>query len=387
MQQIPKGNQLHIGLFGKRNAGKSTLMNVLLDQELSIVSPIAGTTTDIVHKSKEWYPLGPVVFVDTPGLDDEGTLGELRIQKALEVLRQVDLVVWVTKEGKLEKEEQQILLQLDQAKTPYLIVYNKCMIEENKGVEIKESITINAKEQMRIDILKIAITNKLMQMEELKCIGDKVGVGDRVLLVMPQDLQAPKGRLILPQVQILREILDAHAIPIMTTKETLEETLTSLKEPPDLIITDSQIFSEVYEVCPKSIPLTSFSILMARQKGDLEQYVEGAYALKQLKSGDKVLIAESCSHNPLHGDIARCKIPQAIKKQIQGDIQFENVCGNSFPEDLSAYALVIQCGGCMHTPKQIKTRLKGAKLQQVPITNFGIVLAYLSGILDKVWIP
>ncbi|WP_053984809.1 [FeFe] hydrogenase H-cluster maturation GTPase HydF [Niameybacter massiliensis] len=387
MQQTPKGNQLHIGLFGKRNAGKSTLMNVLLDQELSIVSPIAGTTTDIVHKSKEWHPLGPIVFVDTPGLDDEGTLGELRIQKAMEMLRQVDLVLWITKEEELEEEEQQVLLQLDQAKTPYLIVYNKYIIEENKGIEIKESITISAKDQIGIDTLKVAITNKLMQMEEPKCIGDKVGVGDRVLLVMPQDLQAPKGRLILPQVQILREILDAHAIPIMTTKETLEETLTSLKEPPDLIITDSQIFSEVYEVCPKSIPLTSFSILMARRKGDLEQYVEGVYALKQLKSGDKVLIAESCSHNPLHGDIARCKIPQAIKKQTQVEIQFENVCGNSFPEDLSAYALVIQCGGCMHTPKQIKTRLKGAKLQQVPITNFGIVLAYLSGILDKVWIP
>lgn len=403
MQQTPKGSQLHIGLFGKRNAGKSTLMNVLLDQELSIVSPVAGTTTDIVHKSKEWHPLGPVVLVDTPGLDDEGELGALRVQKAMEILRQVDLVLWVSKSERLEPEEIDLLHQLREKKVPYLFVYNRFHKDEsskessnNESVEVEiekivkmeeTSLEVNAKTKEGIGKLKETITKCLMGAEEKKCIGDKVEIGQVVLLVMPQDLQAPKGRLILPQVQILRELLDAKAIPIMTTRETLNETLLALQSPPSLIITDSQIFKEVYDICPKNVPLTSFSILMGRQKGDLNQYVEGAYKIGGLQRGDKVLVAESCTHNPLHGDIARNKIPTAITKKVGEGITFEHVCGNSFPEDLSSYALIIQCGGCMHTPKQIQERLSQAKLQNVPITNFGIALAYLMGILEKVWLP
>lgn len=417
MQQTPKGSQLHIGLFGKRNAGKSTLMNVLLDQELSIVSPVAGTTTDIVHKSKEWHPLGPVVLVDTPGLDDEGELGALRVQKAMEILRQVDLVLWVSKSERLEPEEIELLHQLREKKVPYLFVYNRFHEDESSKESSKESnresnkesskersksnsvevekivkmeepsLEVNAKTKGGIGKLKEAITKCLMGAEEKKCIGDKVGIGQIVLLVMPQDLQAPKGRLILPQVQILRELLDAKAIPIMTTRETLKETLLALQSPPSLVITDSQIFKEVYDICPKNVPLTSFSILMGRQKGDLKQYVEGAYKIGGLQREDKVLIAESCTHNPLHGDIARNKIPTAITKKVGEGIIFEHVCGNSFPQDLSSYAIIIQCGGCMHTPKQIQERLSQAKLQNIPITNFGIALAYLMGILENVWLP
>lgn len=397
MQQTPKGSQLHIGLFGKRNAGKSTLMNVLLDQELSIVSPVAGTTTDIVHKSKEWHPLGPVVLVDTPGLDDEGELGALRVKKAMEILGQVDLVLWVSRSEDLDKEEREVLQQVREKKVPYLWIHNmfgedtnssQVPIKEEKIVKMEEpSLKINAKTKEGIDKLKEAITKCLIGTEEKKCIGDKVEMGQVVLLVMPQDLQAPKGRLILPQVQILRELLDAKAIPIMTTKETLNETLNALQSPPSLIITDSQIFKEVYNVCPKDVPLTSFSILMARQKGDLNQYVEGAYKIGKLQPGDRVLVAESCSHNPLHGDIARQKIPAAITKKVTEGIIFENVCGNSFPEDLSPYTLIIQCGGCMHTPKQIHERLNRAKLHNIPITNFGVALAYLMGILEEVWLP
>lgn len=397
MQRTPKGSQLHIGLFGKRNAGKSTLMNVLLDQELSIVSPVAGTTTDIVHKSKEWHPLGPVVLVDTPGLDDEGELGALRVQKAMEILQQVDLVLWVSTNEKLDKEEIDLLHQLREKKVPYLLVHNMFhedgaskqeSVEVENIVKMEEpSLKVNVKTKEGIGKLKEFITKCLMGAEEKKCIGDKVEIGQVVLLVMPQDLQAPKGRLILPQVQILRELLDAKAIPIMTTKETLSETLLALQSPPSLIITDSQIFKEVYDTCPKDVSLTSFSILMARQKGDLKQYVEGAYKIGKLQRGDKVLVAESCTHNPLHGDIARNKIPTAITKKVAEGIIFEHVCGNSFPVDLSSYALIIQCGGCMHTPKQIQERLSRAKLQNIPITNFGIALAYLMGILEKVWLP
>lgn len=389
MDKTPKGSQLHIGLFGKRNAGKSTLMNALLDQEMSIVSPIAGTTTDIVHKSIEWHPLGPVVLVDTPGLDDEGELGLLRVQKAKKVLGEVDLVLWVT-EGDISQEEQSMLNDLEQKNRPYLVIYNskeqasKTEFEENKS---KNIFSVNAETKWQIGELKAKVADMLKDEKEQKCIGDKVKLGDVVLLVMPQDLQAPKGRLILPQVQILRELLDAKAIPIMTTKETLDQTLEALKSVPNLIITDSQIFEEVYEKKPKDVPLTSFSILLARQKGDLKTYVEGAKAISRLKEGDKVLISESCTHNPLHGDIARQKLPAAITKKVVEGIVFENVAGNNFPDTVRDYKLIIQCGGCMQTPKQIGARIEKARQEEVAITNFGVALAYLAGILDKVWLP
>lgn len=382
MQQTPKGNQLHIGLFGKRNVGKSTLMNALLGQNISIVSPVAGTTTDSVHKSKEWHPIGPVVLVDTPGLDDEGALGLLRIQKAKQILEEVDLVLYVI--GKpLERDEKILLEALDKKKKPYLVVYN----QKESALTVEDILTVNAHTKEHFDQLQAAITAKLNTKEERKCIGDQVEKGEVVLLVMPQDLQAPKGRLILPQVQVLRELLDAKAIPIMTTKETLGVSLSSLKQPPQLIITDSQIFNEVYESCPKNTPLTSFSILMARQKGDLHAYTQGAKVIGKLQAGDKVLVTESCTHNPLHGDIAREKIPNAIKHKVNSEIIFEHVSGIVFPSDLTPYKLIIQCGGCMHTPGQIQARIEKAKTQGVPITNFGIALAYLSNLLDKVWLP
>ncbi|MGL5676217.1 MAG: [FeFe] hydrogenase H-cluster maturation GTPase HydF [Cellulosilyticaceae bacterium] len=380
MQQVAKGNQLHIGLFGKRNAGKSTLMNVLLRQEMSIVSPVAGTTTDLVHKSIEFHPLGPVVFVDTPGIDDEGELGTLRVEKTKKALKEVDLVLWVCNEV-ITPQEKEMLEEIKKSNVPVVLVHNtRTLAWKVQG----DKLVVNAKEQIGIEDLRDAIVKVLQTKEEHLCIGDMVTEGQVVLLVAPQDIQAPKGRLILPQVQVMRELLDAKAIPMMTTLHTLERTLKCLCEAPHLVVTDSQVFKEVREMVPAEVPLTSFSILMARQKGDLDVYRKGAKAIYKLQPNDHILIAESCTHNPLHEDIAREKIPQALQKKCGMPLQFHWTTGTTFPNDLSKYALVIQCGGCMHTPAQIGARIQKAKSYEVPMTNFGVLLAELSGTLDAI---
>lgn len=380
MQQVAKGNQLHIGLFGKRNAGKSTLMNVLLRQEMSIVSPVAGTTTDLVHKSIEFHPLGPIVFVDTPGIDDEGELGTLRVEKTKKALEEVDLVLWVCNEV-ITPQEKEILEEIKRSNAPVILVHNtRTLAWKVQG----DKLVVNAKEQIGIEDLREAIVKMLQTKEERLCIGDMVTEGQVVLLVAPQDIQAPKGRLILPQVQVMRELLDAKAIPMMTTLHTLERTLKCFHKAPDLVVTDSQVFKEVREMIPSEIPLTSFSILMARQKGDLAVYRKGAKAIYGLQPNDYILIAESCTHNPLHEDIAREKIPQALQKKCGIPLQFHWTTGTTFPSDLSKYALIIQCGGCMHTPAQIGARIQKAKSYEVPMTNFGVLLAELSGTLDAI---
>ncbi|MGL4738922.1 MAG: [FeFe] hydrogenase H-cluster maturation GTPase HydF [Cellulosilyticaceae bacterium] len=387
MNHTPKGSQLHIGLFGKRNAGKSTLINGILRQDLAIVSPIPGTTTDTVHKSIEFHPIGPVVFVDTPGIDDEGALGELRIAKTHKTLEEVDAAIWLYN-GKLDAGEKSWIAKIEKRGIPLLYVINQWEGEET-GVtaETEQRIRINAKDPQQIARLRERLVAMLSTCKEQPCIGDYMNAGDHVLLVMPQDLQAPKGRLILPQVQIIRELLDASAIPVMTTAQTLDQALDGLKQSPRWAITDSQIFKVVYEKLPKTVKLTSFSILMARQKGDLARYVEGAHAAMGLKPGARVLIAESCTHNPLHGDIAREKLPQLLTKRLGHQVVFEHVVGNQFPDQLEGYELIVQCGGCMQTRAQIMARVIKADEAGIPITNFGVLLAHLGGILDQIFLP
>lgn len=387
MQETPKANRIHIGIFGKRNVGKSTLMNALTRQTSSIVSDVAGTTTDSVYRNIEFHPIGPVVFIDTPGIDDEGELGQLRVQKAKKTLEEVDCVLWVHN-GTLTASEKELLHLLKVKNIPYLCVYNikKEMTPPHCIGTQEHTVRVNAKNLEGLNVLREALTKRLNQEEEKLCIGDLIKKGDRILLVTPQDVQAPKGRLILAQVQILRELLDKKAIPLMTTYDTLKSSLEALVHPPDLVITDSQLFKEVKAIIPATIPLTSFSILLARQKGDLNTYRQSIKAIGELKANDKVLISESCTHNPLHEDIARVKIPRALRKKCGHPLAIEWVSGQVFPEDLTAYKLIIQCGGCMQTTKQIENRINAAKKANVPITNFGVVLAYLSGILDEIWI-
>ncbi|MGL4345133.1 MAG: [FeFe] hydrogenase H-cluster maturation GTPase HydF [Cellulosilyticaceae bacterium] len=387
MNHTPKGSQKHIGIFGKRNVGKSTLINGLLGQELSVVSPVAGTTTDIVHKSIEFHPLGPVVLIDTPGIDDEGELGVLRVRQTQKILGEVDAVLWVVTE-ELGEQELETIKTITYRNVPIIIVENqKTSMDAISLPKNISHIRINAKKQETLEPLRALIVEILKDIPDQCCIKDYIKEGDMALLVTPQDLQAPKGRLILPQVQVLREILDGGGIPIMTTPQTLDQVMEVLGEKIQWVITDSQVFEQVYHKIPKDIPLTSFSMIMGRQKGDLETYVEGAYAIKSLKEGDKVLVAESCSHNPLHGDIARMQIPHKLETQLGISLCFEHVKGNEFPDELEAYALVIQCGGCMQTRGQVMARIQKAKQTGVPITNFGVLLAHLSGILEKVFIP
>ena len=380
MNDTPKANKLHVGIFGKRNVGKSTLMNAILDQQMSIVSPIAGTTTDIVWKSMELNPLGPIVFVDTPGMDDDGLLGELRVHKTKKTLEEVDAAIWVIKD-KLEPIEKAYISQLEDRNIPCILVYN----QYGNAVKTTEdtAIVVNAKKHKGIDEVKARLCEQLKGYQEKLCIGDCLKEGEVVLLVAPQDIQAPKGRLILPQVQILREILDANAIPIMTVANQLQNTLDSLKQVPTVTIVDSQLFGTVEKILPKCTRLTSFSIGMARQKGDLEVYAKGAKSISELKDNDKILIVESCTHIPLHGDIAREKIPKGLNKKTGKKLEFNFARGTDFPEDLTSYALVILCGGCMQTSMQIQHRIRNCINQQVPVTNFGILLAHLSGSLER----
>lgn len=380
MNDTPKANKLHIGIFGKRNVGKSTLMNAILGQEMSIVSPVAGTTTDTVWKSMELNPIGPVVFVDTPGIDDEGELGELRVYKTKKTLEEVDAVIWVMNDT-LDDIEKESIKVLREKNIPYIKV---CNLQKNgsSGIE-KNTIILNALTGKGIDKLKDELIKVLGGQQEKLCIGDCLNEGEVALLVIPQDIQAPKGRLILPQVQVLREILDARAIPIMTLPDQLQKTLEGLNTNPTVAIVDSQLFGKVEEKLPDDTKLTSFSIAMARQKGDLEAYIEGTKAIEKLDDNSKVLIIESCTHTPLHGDIAREKIPLSLKNKTKKNLEFEFIRGVDFPENLTEYQLVILCGGCMQTTKQIQYKIKQCIKQNVPVTNFGIILAYLNGSLER----
>lgn len=390
MYNTPKSNRLHISIFGKRNAGKSSLINAITNQSLSVVSDIPGTTTDPVSKSMELLPLGPIVLIDTAGLDDTGSLGELRINKTKEVIKKTDLGVLVFDAcNKNLEDELKWYDDLKQKNIPVIGAINKIDLCKNNCNFIKSYfdipfVEISAKEKINISGLKkLLIENAPIDFEMPTILGDIIKPKDKIILVAPQDIQAPKGRLILPQVQIIRDILDNDGLALTVKDTELTDMLTALKEEPSLVITDSQMFKKVNELIPKHLRLTSFSILMARYKGDLDLFIKGAKIINTLKPNDKILIAEACTHHQLKGDIAREKIPSLLEKKVGGKLDIVNITGVDFPEDLSEYKLIIHCGSCMFTRKQLLSRLEHVKNQNIPITNFGVALAELNGILDR----
>ena len=402
MLTTPRSDRLHIGFFGKRNAGKSSIVNSLTNQHISLVSDSPGTTTDPVIKSMELLPIGPIAVIDTAGLDDEGSLGKLRIKKSIEIMDRTDLAVLVFNAESLKNDEnfdfeKKWFNELSRKNTPMVAVLNKIdTIKDN--TKLLDKLCTDIKNEFHIPVVKMSAMNKLdicslkdalikaspSDFEKDALVGDIIKKKDLVLLVAPQDIQAPKGRLILPEVQTIRDLLDNNAMVLSVTISELEDALACLKDKPALVITDSQVFKTVNSIVPKDVPLTSFSILMARYKGDLKTLVDGAKALDTLEDGDKVLIAEACTHHPLKGDIAREKIPRWIREKYKKDIEFTNITGVDFPGNLSEYKVIIQCGSCMFTRKQLMSRIIKAEANTVPITNFGVAIAHLNGILPRV---
>ena len=392
MQDTPKGLRLHIGLFGKRNSGKSTLMNALIGQSVSIVSAHPGTTTDPVEKAYELAPLGAVVFIDTAGLDDEGELGALRVQKTRAVLERVDLALIVVDDGRVGILERELIATLREQKTPFVVVFNKADLAEpdkaqlmDVAVDNIESVVICAARGDGIDTLKEAMFRQAPEggLEDARLIGDLIGPGDVVVLVVPIDLGAPKGRLILPQVQTLRDILDSDATGLMVKERELAAALERLCAPPKLVVCDSQVVLKVAADTPREIPLTTFSILMARFKGDIIGLAEGAGAISRLQPGERVLISEACSHHALADDIGRVKIPRWLRQFAGGNLEIDVKSGKDFPDDLSPYALIIQCGGCTVTRRQMLVRQYRAARQGVPMTNYGMAISVVQGVLDR----
>ncbi len=394
LSETPNASRIHIAFFGRRNNGKSSLINAFTNQPVSLVSDIAGTTTDPVYKPMEVYPIGPCVLIDTAGFDDEGSLGEMRISKSKEVVAICDIAVMVfsPEQTDFEPEKEWISL-LTEKKCPVIGVVNKSDLSEKaKAVANQVSdifgitvCTVSAKSGDGIDKLRKIITESVPDDASFDSItGHLCGEGDSVLLVMPQDIQAPKGRLILPQVQVTRDLLDLKAIITSVTTDKLDAALSMMKNPPKLIITDSQVFDYVYKRKPKESMLTSFSVLLARYKGDIAEFRRGAEKIDSLSENDTVLIAEACTHAPQTEDIGRVKIPRMLKKLVGENLKFEIVSGKNFPEDLSRYALVIHCGGCMFNRKYVLNRIAACKNANVPITNYGITIAKIKGILDKI---
>lgn len=388
MKTSPRSNRLHIALFGKRNSGKSSLINALTNQNAALVSDIAGTTTDPVYQPMEIHGIGPCVFIDTAGFDDEGELGSLRIERTLQAADKADIALMVCCDTELSEEQRWIEL-LKERNIPYLLVLNKAdLLEKPDEVADKleqqtgqHPLIVSAKEKTGIDSIRQSILHRLPELnEQPDIVGDLANEGDAVLLVMPQDIQAPKGRLILPQVQTLRELLDKKCITLSCTTDQLDNALKVLSAPPSLIITDSQVFRTVYEKKPPQSRLTSFSVLFARYKGDIDYYTEGAYIIDQLTENSRVLIAEACTHAPLSEDIGRVKLPRMLRKRIGEKLHIDIVSGNDFPKDLNCYDLIIHCGACMFNRKHVLNRIVKAKAQGVPMTNYGIVIAYINGI-------
>ena len=389
----PKANRLHIGIFGKRNAGKSSLINALVNQEISIVSDIAGTTTDVVEKTMEFLPLGPVVFLDTAGIDDSGSIGEKRIEKTKKVFDRTDIAVIVCDSEGWNEYEINLFNEFKERNIPVLAVVNKQdiqTIEQGKFDAIKQYV----KEPLLTTLIhNREVVYKLKEQLISVCpddfitppslLGNIVKEGDTVVLVIPVDKEAPKGRIILPQVQVLRDLLDNKCKAVVTQESELESALNNLKEPPRLVITDSQAFKTVSEIVPKEIELTSFSIIFARIKGDLSEFYNGAEAIDKLNDKDKVLICESCSHHQIEDDIARVKIPRLIKQKTGKEVIFEYHSGHDFPANLNEYTLLIHCGACMTNRKEVLSRILKCKKANVPITNYGITIAHCLGILKR----
>lgn len=386
---------MHIALFGRRNAGKSSLINVLTGQQTALVSDVPGTTTDPVMKSMEILPLGPCVLIDTAGFDDSGKVGDLRTERTREVIKQTDIAILVTDGSSLDDEATWATL-LKQANVPFVTVLNKVdLLEEVPSTLLEDMakrlgcdvVPVSAINGTGLDTLRNTLAGLMPESEKQSLTGDLAHPGDTVLLVMPQDPQAPKGRLILPQVQTLRDLMDKRCIAICCTTDDIDSTLAALKEPPRLIITDSQVFDIVEKKKPEGSLLTSFSVLMAAHKGDIRFFVRSAMAIDRMTEQSRVLIAEACTHAPLAEDIGREKIPRMLRQRVGQGLTVDIVAGKDFPEDVTSYDLVIHCGGCMFNRKFMLSRVDQCRRQGTPMTNYGITIAHLKGILGKVSLP
>ena len=399
INETPSGERLHIGIFGRRNAGKSSLINAITGQDLAIVSDVKGTTTDPVKKAMELLPLGPVVLIDTPGLDDEGLLGQKRMEKALQALRQTDIVILtIPADAAMDGLEKTLIQEAKKRGLPFFVVLNKTdLLADKKQIEEKEKaiaqalsipldviIAVSAGKNEGIHALKEKLANGIPKEQERPLIRDLLSPGDLVILVVPIDSAAPKGRLILPQQQVIRDSLEAGAIPVVTRDQELAQALQSLGKKPRLIVTDSQVFGAVAKIVSEDIPLTSFSILMARYKGDLEVQIAGAKAIETLQDGDTVLISEGCTHHRQCNDIGTVKMPRWIKEYTGKNLHFAFSSGGEFPKDLSPYAMVVHCGGCTLPLQEMRYRISYGAKQEVAITNYGVMIAYIHGILPRV---
>lgn len=387
-----KSMRLHIGIFGKTNVGKSAFLNRITNQDVSIVSDIAGTTTDVVEKSMELLPVGPVNFLDTAGIDDFTALGNERIEKTMKVLNRTDIAVVVCDFNGIDEYEKDLISKFDEMKIPYVFVVNKTDIKDISGEKLNEIkafseniLVTSAKEDKEI-VFKFKEKLVSMLPEDFvnspKIVGNLVEPKSTVILVIPIDKEAPKGRMILPQVQTLRDLLDSDCLTYVVKESELKQAIENLKEPPSLVITDSQAFKQVSEIVPENIPLTSFSILFARLKGDLDEFVKGTKSIESLKDGDKVLILESCTHHAIEDDIGRVKIPNLLKKKTGKDLIIENYAGHDFPE-IKDYKLIVHCGACMTNRREVLSRILKANEKGVPITNYGVVISYCLGILPR----
>ncbi|MDD5505433.1 MAG: [FeFe] hydrogenase H-cluster maturation GTPase HydF [Candidatus Omnitrophica bacterium] len=394
MYRTPASNRLHIGIFGKRNTGKSSLINAVTCQDTAIVSEVAGTTTDPVYKAMEILPIGPCMLIDTAGIDDEGVLGEERVKRTLVVLRKTNVgLIVVEPDTMIDSFEEDLIKTFRGKNLPFLFVINKSELPGEKAQDYLEKnklpfIRVSSKTKQGIEELK----NRIMELapghwSPIPLVGDIIRPRDVVILVCPIDNAMPQGRLILPQVQVMRDCLDNNATALVTKETELSDCLRALKEKPRLVITDSQVFEDVRDILPADIPLTSFSTVFARHKGDLNAYIQGVYALEELRDGDEILISEACTHHVQPEDIGRSKIPSWLLNYTKKELHYEVTAGGDFPEDLSRYKLVISCGGCMVNRAEIMHRIEKAKAAGVPITNYGVVMAYLFGILERVIEP
>ncbi|HPU45064.1 MAG: [FeFe] hydrogenase H-cluster maturation GTPase HydF [Clostridiaceae bacterium] len=385
LNATPSANRIHIGFFGKRNSGKSSLVNAVTGQDLAVVSDVKGTTTDPVYKAMELLPLGPVVIIDTAGIDDEGALGELRVRKTQQVLNKTDIAVLVidSTAGKTAEDEE-LIAMFEKKNIPYVIACNKSDLLYHRQPENEHEIYVSARTGYNINELKEKIAAlSASEDDKRRIVGDLISPMDFVVLVIPIDKAAPKGRLILPQQQTIRDILDAGAVAISAKETELKETLEKLGKKPRLVITDSQVFEKVAAETPDDVFLTSFSILFARYKGNLKTAVEGARTLDKLRDGDTVLISEGCTHHRQCDDIGTVKLPRWIKEYTKKQLEFRFTSGTEFPEDLPVYNLIVHCGGCMLNEREMKYRIQCAVDQGVPITNYGILIAYMKGILER----
>lgn len=396
IEKTPKGMRLHIGLFGRRNVGKSSILNAITRQQVSIVSEFAGTTTDPVEKPMELLPLGPVLFIDTAGIDDAGALGEMRVRKTRQVFDRTDLGVLITDAGVWGEFENQILAELSSRKIPVVTVFNKVdeaapeqeIMDRLASMKIRTVLTVAVNSIGILDLRQALLDTAPEDFVNAPTIlGDLVGPGEMAVLVVPIDKEAPKGRLILPQVQAIRELLDNDAYCMVVKERELKVALGRLNKPPKLVVTDSQAFLKAAADTPREIPLTSFSILFARFKGDLIEQMRGTLAIEKLKPGDRILVAEACSHHPISDDIGRVKIPGWLTQYVGGELHFDHVQGHDFSRDLSPYKLVIHCGACMMNRREMLNRILQSRRAGVPISNYGLVIAYSLGIFERALEP